>query len=269
MGSWAARRRLAATMPLLLVLAAACSTVPAGSQGDVSGSGTPVTKQYDYAGFTGLRVDNAFIVTATRAETFSVAVTVDDNLVERLRVELKGDTLHVGLDPGWTYSNATLEATVTLPSLTALEVTGGARTDVSGFASGEELDLRASGAGAVNLTDARAGAISVDVSGAARLSGQLQAQEISGQVSGAGQMSFEGTVSREKLETSGAGRLDLGDLTAQDADLQLSGGARGVVRVTGTLDVEASGGAKLDYYGSPTVGRMDVSGGAQVNHAGS
>ena len=40
------------------------------------------------------------------------------------------------------------------------------------------------------------------------------------------------------------------------------------MRVTGTLNVEASGGAQLDYYGSPTVGRMDVSGGAQVSDAG-
>lgn len=70
------------------------------------------------------------------------------------------------------------------------------------------------------------------------------------------------------MEVSGAGDLDLHLLTLQNADLELSGGSNASVRVTGTLNVEASGGAQLAYYGSPTLGRMELSGGAEVNRAG-
>jgi Putative auto-transporter adhesin, head GIN domain len=252
---------------LLVIFAAGCGGV-AGLGGEVTGSGNPVTKQYDYSDFSGVRVDNAFAATVTRGDAFAVSVTVDDNLVEYLRIEVKGDTLRIGLDPTVSYHNTTLKATVTMPSLRALEVNGGASADVQGFASQDALDLLLSGAGKADFSGISAGKVGIEVSGGAHLSGGLQAQELNGEVSGAGQVSFEGSASRAKLEASGAGKLDLKDFNVQEADLQLSGGANGTVSVTGTLNVEASGGAHLDYYGSPTVSKMDVSGGAQVNHAG-
>ncbi|HJW74921.1 MAG TPA: head GIN domain-containing protein [Thermoleophilia bacterium] len=252
--------------PALLTLAAGCGGVP--GIGEVTGSGTPVTGQHDYAGFSRVQVDNAFAATVTRGDTFAVSVTVDDNLVEYLRVELDGDTLRIGLDSNKRYRDVTLMAEVTMPSLRALEVTGGSTADVTGFASQDPLDLQLSGAGKADFTDMSAGDVSVDVSGAAHLSGGLEAQELNGDVSGAGQVSLEGSASRAKLEASGAGKLELKDFSVQDVDLQLSGGASAEVRVTRSLNVEASGGAHLDYYGSPTLSKMEVSGGAEVNRAG-
>jgi hypothetical protein len=255
-----------AALAFLLVVAAGCTAVP-GTGGNVSGSGNPTTKTYDLSGFNGLRIDNAFAATVTRGDAYGISVTVDDNLVNDLRVELDGDTLQIGLDPSKSYNDTTLKAEVTLPSLVALEVTGASTADVTGFASQDALDLQASGAGSADLTGMRAGDVTINVSGGAHLSGGLEAQKISGEVSGAGQVSLEGSAMSAKLEASGAGKLDLGSLTLQDADLQLSGGANGTVRVTGTLRVEASGGAHLDYYGSPTQKQINVSGGAAVNSA--
>jgi hypothetical protein len=36
------------------------------------------------------------------------------------------------------------------------------------------------------------------------------------------------------------------------------------VNVSGTLNVDASGGSQVDYLGDPTLGTIDSSGGAQV-----
>ena len=155
-----------------------------------------------------------------------------------------------------------------MPDLRAIEVSGASTADVSGFESENALDLQASGAGKIDLAGVSAGDVGVNVSGGGSLTGELVAQNIIGEVSGAGKVSLEGSASRAQLEASGAGLLDLEAFTLQDADLQLSGGANCTVRVTGTLNVEASGGAQLDYYGTPTLGRTDVSGGAQVEHAG-
>jgi hypothetical protein len=253
---------------LLAGVAAGCDVPSTGGLGQVVGSGTPETTQYEYTGFSGVRVDAAFDVTVTREDDFAVSVTVDDNIVEHLRVEVDGDTLRIGLDDGYTYNDATLTATVTMPSLSALEVSGAAKADVSGFASGDPLDLGASGGGSVVLSGTRAGQVALAVSGGADVTGQLEAQEIGGEASGAGLVTLEGMATTLRLEASGAGELELGETTVQDADLQLSGGATATVRVTGTLNVEASGGATLDYYGSPTLGTMEVSGGAEVNRAG-
>jgi Putative auto-transporter adhesin, head GIN domain len=264
---------VAAAVPLVLLAAVGCLTTgcsadDVGNLGTVTGSGTPATKTFDYTGFTGLRVDSAFRAEVTRGDAFAVSVTVDDNIVQHLRVEVDGDTLRIGLEPGYDYVGTTLSATVTMPSLTALEVTGAAKADVSGFAAGDPLDLQASGDGSVALAGARNGDVNLDVSGAADVSGDLAAKQLGGNVSGAGEVTLTGSAEALALEASGAGKCELSGLTAQLADLQLSGGATATVRVTGKLDVEASGGATLDYYGSPTLGTMDVSGGAKVNRAG-
>jgi hypothetical protein len=258
---------VAAAAAALLVAIAGCSSA-AGSLGSAAGSGTPVTRQYDFTGFKALSLDNACDATVVRGDAYAVSVTVDDNLAKHLQVQVDGDTLSIGLDPRWTYTGATLTAKVTMPSLTGLETDGAAKAAASGFAAGDDLDLRLSGGSTVALTGARAGKVSLNVSGAGGLTGELQAQEIGGEATGAGRVSLQGSASRAKLEASGAGRLDLGELALHDADLNLSGGASGTVRVSGTLKVEASGGARLEYYGSPTLGKMNVSGGAQVNTAG-
>lgn len=280
------RSRFAGTAPstgaiiacLVLAAAAGCLFLAAcsisidgddgGSLGSLSGSGTPASKTFDYSGFSGVRVDTAFAATITQGDAYAVSVTVDDNLVEHLRVEVDGDTLNIRLDPDYDYSDTDLTATVTMPGLKALEVTGGSSADVSGFAAGDDLGLEVSGAGTVAFAGMRAGKVEVNVSGAGEVSGQLDAEEISGEVSGAGEVMLEGSATKMKLEASGAGKVGTSDYTVQDAELQLSGGAAAELRVTGTLNVEASGGARLDYYGSPTLGDMNVSGGAEVNQAG-
>ena len=94
-------RGIIAVLPFLLCFLAGCSAIP-GSGGEVTGSGTATVKRYDYSGFSSLRVDNAFSTTVNRGDAFSVEVSVDDNLIEYLRVELDGDTLHIGLDPSMT-----------------------------------------------------------------------------------------------------------------------------------------------------------------------
>jgi hypothetical protein len=256
---------LLALMVLTGLAVAGCSADAGGDLGHVTGSGTPVTKTYDYAEFTGLSVNSAFDVTVTRGDAFAVSVTVDDNVAEHLRVETDGDTLRIGLEPRWSFSNMTLKASVTMPTLTALEVNGSSAVKATGFASGDALDLLVSGASSVTLISVRTGNVAVNVSGAGSVSGDLEAQEIGGEVTRAGDLTLEGAATALKLEASGSGKLELALLTAQDADLNLSGGADATVRVTGTLNVEASGGASLDYYGSPMLGRMHVSGGAQVN----
>ena len=264
----AVRRWLAAiAVPLLLVVAAGCGGVP-GTGGQVSGSGTAVTRQYDDGGFTGLRIEHAFAVTVSRGDAFAVEVTVDDNLVKYLRVELDGDTLHIGMDPDMDYRNATLKADVTMPSLQAMDVSGASSAEVDGFASQDPFELQVSGGGKVHLKDVRAGTVTIEVSGAGRLSGQLDAQEIKGEVSGAGKVSLKGSATKAQLAASGGAELDMSAVTVQDADLEISGGANVMVDVTGTLSVEASGGAHLYYYGTPKVYRVYLSGGAQAERAG-
>jgi len=261
---------LAAALAALAVGAAfcvaGCDMPSTGGLGQVGGSGVVVTQQYDHSGFTRVVVESGFDVEIDYADddTYMVAVTVDDNLVEEhLKIELDGDTLHIGLAPLWNYHDVTLKARVVMPRLKGVEASGSSSVVVTKSGSGAAVELEASGSSTVEIVGPEFGDVAVDVSGASRVQGSAELGEVAGEVSGESSLDLAGSASRLRLDASGGSRLDLLDLHVVDADLDLSGGSSGRVTVTGTLTVDASGGSRLEYAGDPQVG-VDASGGSAV-----
>ncbi len=192
--------------------------------GGLTGSGTPVTKPMSITGFTSVSAAMGFRVEITESSTYSVRVTVDDNVVDKLRVTKEGDTLSIALDPG-IYTFMSLSAVVTMPDIEGLELSGGSRGSISGFVGLASLDLELSGGSHV---DAEGSAIDLTV------------------------------------DASGGSTLDLENFPVHDADVVFSGGSSGTISLDGNLDADASGGSRLWYIGSPTLGDIDTSGGATV-----
>lgn len=259
---------LAALIGAAVLVAAGCDMPSTGGLGQVGGSGILVTTHYDYKGFTNVVVDGGSSVAIDYGDRPDVSVTVDDNLVkEHLKVELDGDTLHIGLAPLWRYHDVTLRARVVMPRLTGLDASGASTVVVTKFGSGDPLQLKSSGASEVHLVLQRLGVVTLDVSGAGRVDGGARMEELAGSVSGAGEIALTGAARALKLDASGGSTLELAGLAVGDADLTLTGGTDAKVLVTGTLDVSASGGSRLWYSGDPKLGKIDVSGGAEVKPA--
>ena len=255
---------VAALLAGLGLAAGGCDMPSTGGLGQVGGSGVVVTKHYDFTGFTKVVVESGFQVEIDYADSYDVAVTVDDNLVkEHLKVELDGDTLHVGLAQLWAYHDVTTRARIVLPRLTSLEASGATRATVTKFSSRGPLRIEASGASTVETAGTSWGRVTVDVSGASRVEGSATMDELAGDVSGASALGLAGTAGMLRLDVSGGSDLTLLDLRAVNGDLNLSGGSAGQVTVTGLLKVDASGGSRLEYGGGPQVS-ADVSGGADV-----
>jgi Putative auto-transporter adhesin, head GIN domain len=247
------------------VLAAAGCDVPStGGLGQVGGSGNVITKSYDYSGFTKVVVDSGFEVRIDYADAFDVQVRVDDNLVkDHLKVELDGDTLQVGLAPLWRYHDVTTTARIVMPRIAGLEASGASNVVLRGFSSGVPLQVEASGSSSIEIDGSAFGRVATDVSGASRLQGRAQMEELAGEVSGGSRLELAGSATTLQLDVSGGSTVLLLELPAENADLALSGGSAGEVTVTGTLTVDASGGSRLEYGGSPQVA-ADTSGGSEV-----
>ncbi len=262
--AWAGVSVCLVALVVAALAAAGCDMPSTGGLGQVGGSGNVVTKRYDYTGFTKVVVESGFDVEVDYADTYGVTVRVDDNLVkEHLKVELDGDTLHVGLAPLWRYHDVTTKARIVLPRLTGLEAAGASSVDVAQTTSKSPLALEASGASVVRLGGMTAGTVTTDVSGASRVEGSLRVDELGGEVSGGSTVRFAGVARTLRLDVSGGSSLELLGLRAQDAELTLSGGSRGEVTVTSSLAVDASGGSRLEYAGGPKV-TADTSGGSVV-----
>ena len=212
----------------------------------ITGSGNVVTQEFALTGFDKVDVSNAFTVEISQGDTFSVVVRVDDNIVEHLQVVKQGSTLKIGLKPGRSYTmlRATMQATVTMPELTGLDLSGASHVTITGFKSTKALD--------------------VDSSGASHLRGDIEAGNVSFDVSGASHVTLSGSAEDVAIDASGASHVDLAGFPVNDANVKASGASHVTVKPSGRLDVEASGASDVYYLGSPALGKVDTSGASSV-----
>lgn len=212
----------------------------------IAGSGNVVTQEFDLSGFDKVDISYGFITSVRQGDAFGVVIRIDDNLLDELRVEVEEGMLVIGFQPHHAYNiqNATMQAVVVMPKLTGLDLSGGTRTTITGFASDSELDINLS-SGSVLRGDIQAGDTKIDASGAGRLD-------------------LNGSANRLHVEASGTSRVDLSNFSVREATVEASGGSKVSLNASGTLNAEASGGTQILYAGNPTLGQIDTSGGAQI-----
>ncbi len=233
--------QLAAALSAVL-LVAACGRIGGGI---IRPSGNLVTRQEDVTGFDRLDVGHGFDLEVRQGESFSVELRVDANAVDHLRVELEGRTLHLGLkEPFYITLNVPLQATITMPELAGLVMSGGTDGTITGFRSTEPF--------------------AIELSGGSDLQGDIEAGDVRCVVSGGSDLTLTGAGQDLDLEISGGSDADLSGFAVADAAVLASGGSGATVNATGRLDVEASGGGTVHYLGNPTLGDVETSGGAEL-----
>lgn len=226
----------------LLGLLVGCLLLGCGA--DIAGSGNLATRAFDLAGFARVEAGSVFVIDIAQSSGFRVAITADDNLFQYLDVSVSGSTLRLRVRPGVSLSRATLRATITMPALEALSLSGAAKGNLTGFQSTAGLSL--------------------NLSGASDLTGNVVAGDMRVEASGASRVTLTGSGGNLSLNGSGASKLDLGSLAVRDADVKLSGASHGTVNASGRLDAELSGASTLVYRGNPTLGRIETSGGSTL-----
>ena len=238
------------TLAFVLILSAlivsGCGPITAQSE-VIRGSGNVVAREETFTGFDKVDVSQAFKVDISQGDTFSVVIRIDDNLVQYLQVVKQGNTLKIGLEPGRRYNirNATMQAKVTMPKLTRLDLSGASHGTITGFKSTKALD--------------------VDLSGASFLRGDIEAGDARFDVSGASQVTLTGSAQDVTIDASGASIVELADFPVADASVEASSASSVTVNPSGKLDVDASGASHVYYLGSPTLGKVDTSGASSIN----
>jgi hypothetical protein len=240
--------------------------LPAGcaSIGVIDDSGPKVTKTYDFTGFTGIEAGNAFKVDVSRADSYSINITISEKIADRLDVYASGNFLHIGFKKPTIFTHGQPLAVVTMPDLRDLNLSGATSCVASGFKSSNGLNISLSGASHLDI-DMEAGGFKADLSGASEVNGYLKVSGSGMKLSGASHITLTGTGGDINLESSGASNSSLANFTVGNADIMFSGASSGSVNVSGKLNANLSGASRLEYRGSPTMGKIEVSGGSSIN----
>ena len=235
-------RKAVVIVAIVVAVVAICTVlILKGWPGVVIGSGNLETEEYAFANFTRVEISSAFEFEIKQSGSYSINVTADDNVIDRVQISQDGQTLKIRVGGVPTsFRSVTLKALVTMPQLGGLTVSGATRGIVSNF----------------NCTEA----VSIAVSGASRVAGDITAGDIEFDVSGASTVQLEGSAADMVAIISGASRFSLGDFTVNNADVNISGASTGTINLDGRLDANVSGASTLLYIGDPVMGIINVSG---------
>lgn len=225
-----------------VLLLAGCTFFPVRG---ITGSGNLVTETYDFDNFTAVRAGSAFQVTIAQGDTYSVQVTADDNVMDKLIVESRGGALILEMrQPSVFLGNVTLRAEITMPELEEVRFSGATHGSMTGF-----------------TTD---GAFLAEASGASTIEGDIESDSLRVDISGASNALLTGATRELEVHASGASKANLSGLTAENARAEASGASRVEVNVSGELRAIASGASTVEYSGNPANVREDESGASTI-----
>ena len=208
--------------------------------GVLVGSGNLETEEYDFNDFDKVEISTAFEFEISQSGSYSISITADDNVLEKVQVTKEGNTLKIGLKTFTSLGHVTLKADIAMPQLHGLDISGASHGIISGFSSTEDIYLI--------------------VSGASKVTGDITSGDVDFDVSGASTVELEGFANNIIADVSGASGLNLGGFIVNDADVSFSGMSTGTINLSGRLEAELSGASKLTYIGEPTMGNINTSG---------
>ena len=252
-----------------LLLAACTDDNPgigrAGGEPGEEPSGDLVRQTIDVTSFDSLDIGSGFQVTVRRGPP-STVIEVDDNLLDRVVATNRDGLLRITLESGAPFRDATLRATITMPTLAEVRLSGATRVEfLEPVPIPADLDIDL--AGASRLTgDFTAAAISIRAEGASRIDAAKRAPIVDGRALGASRLDFSGTAGKLELELSGASHGELRDLETRRASLDLSGASDLEITVTARITrLNLTGASEIDYFGNAVIDSQTVTGASRVN----
>ena len=229
-------KKLIIVIIMMVILASGLSV---GCGFVLKGSGNIVTEEYSFTDFKKVEISSAFEFEISRSGIYSISVTTDDNVIEKVRVIQAGYTLKIYVETLPMPAFLTLKAVITMPELRGLYISGAAHGTISEFSSADDVDIR--------------------LSGASKVEGNIIAGGADFNVSGASIVRLMGSAKDMVADVIGASYLRLGNFKVNNANITLMGVSTGTVNVSGRLDADLQGVTKLSYIGEPVMGTINKS----------
>lgn len=208
--------KLVAVGLAIIALLTACdfSVANLGTLTRVAGSGQVATESRNVSGFNGLIVNGAGNLTINRTGTESLSITTDDNLMQYIVTEVRGDKLVIDYKPKTLVEKVSaLSFMVTAKDLSSITINGAAAIDAK----------------------------------------NLQGDQFSISVSGASTSKLAGKVDQLTITLNGTGGINAENLEAKRAVVTNSGAGTVTVRATDSLNATISGIGYIEYIGNPQV----------------
>jgi hypothetical protein len=191
-------------------------------------------------------------MTILQGEREELEIEAAEAVKERIRAEVRGDTLEIRYEQDWLdwlnprfWNVSPIHYTLYVRDLERIEAAGLGNLLIPSLST-QRLNLAHSGTGNVAIRS-------------------LAVEDLAIDQAGLGNIDIAGRAHRQDVELSGTGSYQAGRLECQVATVRLSGLGSATVYVHETLDARISGTGSVHYHGSPRLSQH-VSGLGSVQH---
>ncbi len=205
---------------VVTLLLVGCRDEIVNNSDQIVGSGRLETRDVSLPTFSSIDLTGIGEVFVTQDPVQSVRLEADDNIIDRLLVEVRNGNLSIGIQHG-SYSHVTVKIYVSMNSVQFLQVTG-----AGNFAA----------------------------------VGPLEANALTCRIVGAGSMTLSGSAASQIIEIGGTGSVHSFDLETSHCSVMLSGTGSAEVNVIQHLEATVTGVGSVTYAGNPPEVVTHVSG---------
>ena len=206
---------------LLLVFYLTISAV--WGQKNVKGSGYVLTQQRETADFTSIEISRGIDVAIVRGEMEPITVEADDNLFSYIKTTVKNKVLKIYIpDSVNIVKYASMNVLISMPTLGSLKASNHSRID-AWPQIWNQIRIR------------------------------LKAEDIQAEARTSGILEIKGEAQNLQAILKTAARLEARELETQNADIQLSIGAKAEIQVNQRLTYDLYGHSRLVIKGNPQI----------------
>lgn len=210
----------------------------------VDGDGNVVKKEIPVTGnFNSVSVERDLEVILVQGSQPSVTLETDQNLVEHIKIEVKGHELKITSDAN--LDSDMKRVTVVMPTVESLSTSSSAKITANGVIKGDSMSFSSSSGSNINLA--------------------IEANKLECETSSGSNISVSGRANNLDAGSSSGGHIDAKALKAENVEANASSGGSIIVDAVKHLSADASSGANIKYVKTPAQLKQNASSGGNVS----
>jgi hypothetical protein len=210
----------------------------------IEGNNRSAEEERPIRSFDRLQSTGEFDVYVTRADSFSLRLTGEENILRVIETSVRNHTLYIEVeDRVCLRNNLPIHIFITAPGLEELVLTGSGKIECDTLIE-SSLEVRNTGSGDIGIE-------------------HLETDYVEASVLGSGDIEIRGRANTSKMEVLGSGDIQAINFRQQECDARILGSGDIFVYVTQILDARITGSGNIFYKGTPRI-HSQITGSGQI-----
>jgi len=250
----------------LAFIAAIISFISCATVIPKKGNGILVTSEETVPEFTKINISGGYTeVRFYASKEYRLIVTVDSNLKEYVKIEVRNNILNIGTERG-SYVFTKYLVDVYCPSLAGVSVSGLGSFSAKDKIIASSFEATVSGVGDLTGT-IECKNYSAVISGSGKINTDIVCDKLSSTISGSGDITIVGTANNSNITISGSGNFNGIEFKTNNVTAHISGSGDMSVWALENIDATVSGSGSIKYCGNPKI-NFNGSGSGRISHDG-